>query len=134
MTGKYKYRSSFRPPSDEDILGSVIADDIIEEGEEYDDFSLGDSTVVEKFIRVIESSSNPKVEVPSSNTSAEFSTNTREDIRRKLAFNKSETTPEVKPKSNKKNDLEGLNYISIYALFTNLIKGIHESSMMKLST
>ena len=113
MTGKYKYRSSFRPPSDEDILGSVIADDIIEEGEEYDDFSLGDSTVVEKFIRVIESSSNPKVEVPSSNTSAEFSTNTREDIRRKLAFNKSETTPEVKPKSNKKNDLEGLNYISI---------------------
>lgn len=106
VTGKYKYRSSFRPPSDEDILGSVIADDIIEEGEEYDDFSLGDSTVVEKFIRVIESSSNPKVEVPSSNTSAEFSTNTREDIRRKLAFNKSETTPEVKPKSNKKNDLE----------------------------
>ena len=67
-TGKYKYRSSFRPPSDEDILGSVGDDDIIEEEEEeeFDKFSLADSTVVEKFIRVIESSSS-KAEVPSSN-------------------------------------------------------------------
>ena len=68
ITGKYKYRSSFRPPSDEDILGSVGGDDIIEEEEEedFDKFSLADSTVVEKFIRVIESSSS-KAEVSSSN-------------------------------------------------------------------
>lgn len=81
ITGKYKYRSSFRPPSDEDILGSV---DIIEEEEE----PVTDSTVVEKFVRVIESSSG-----------FTKSSNTREDIRRKLAFGK----PEKKALAN---DLE----------------------------
>jgi len=115
ITGKYKYRSSFRPPSDEDILGSVIGEDIIEEEEEdYDQFSLTESsTVVEKFIRVIESSSNSKFEnttatTNSSNNSEIAASNTnREDIRRKLAFNKPEPTSfEAKAKSNKKNDLE----------------------------
>lgn len=115
ITGKYKYRSSFRPPSDEDILGSVIGEDIIEE-EEEDQFSLTESsTVVEKFIRVIESSSNSKFEnlpttaaTKSSNNSEFAASNTnREDIRRKLAFNKPEPTSfEAKAKSNKKNDLE----------------------------
>jgi len=115
ITGKYKYRSSFRPPSDEDILGSVIGEDIIEEEEEdYDQFSLTESsTVVEKFIRVIESSSNSKFEnttatTNSSNNSEIAASNTnREDIRRKLAFNKPEPSSfEAKAKSNKKNDLE----------------------------
>ena len=94
----------------------MIGEDIIEEEEEdYDQFSLTESsTVVEKFIRVIESSSNSKFEnttatTKSSNDSEITASNTnREDIRRKLAFNKPEPTSfEAKAKSNKKNDLEG---------------------------
>ena len=94
----------------------MIGEDIIEEEEEdYDQFSLTESsTVVEKFIRVIESSSNSKFEnttatTKSSNDSEIAASNTnREDIRRKLAFNKPEPTSfEAKAKSNKKNDLEG---------------------------
>ena len=93
----------------------MIGEDIIEEEEEdYDQFSLTESsTVVEKFIRVIESSSNSKFEnttatTKSSNDSEIAASNTnREDIRRKLAFNKPETSFfEAKAKSNKKNDLE----------------------------
>jgi hypothetical protein len=98
------------------FLGSVIGEDIIEEEEEdCDQFSLTESsTVVEKFIRVIESSSNSKFEnlstaTKSSNNSEIAASNTnREDIRRKLAFNKPEPSSyEAKAKSNKKNDLEG---------------------------
>ena len=94
----------------------MIGEDIIEEEEEdYDQFSLTESsTVVEKFIRVIESSSNSKFEnttatTKSSNDSEITASNTnREDIRRKLAFNKPEPYSfEAKAKSNKKNDLEG---------------------------
>ena len=71
------------------------------------------STVVEKFIRVIESSSNSKIEVTKLPNS-EVARDTREDIRRKLAFNKPDPSSEAKAKSNKKNDLEGcLKDISI---------------------
>ena len=91
LTGKYKYRSSFRPPSDEDILGTAV----IEEEEDEDELTnLADSTVVEKFIKVIETSSAPQERTPE---------NTREDIRRKLAFGKPEGTPKVKKVTN---DLE----------------------------
>ena len=70
--GKFVYRSSLRPPSEEDILGC--------EGLEEDTGnSLADSTVVEKFIKVIESSSSGK--------ESKVTCNTREDIRKKLAFN-----------------------------------------------
>ena len=120
-----------------DFLGSVIGEDIIEEEEEdYDQFSLTESsTVVEKFIRVIESSSNSKFEnttatTKSSNDSEIAASNTnREDIRRKLAFNKPEPASfEAKAKSNKKNDLEGgfhrtfqfLLFASVFFLFCNL--------------
>ena len=102
----------------------MIGEDIIEEEEEdYDQFSLTESsTVVEKFIRVIESSSNSKFEnttatTNSSNNSEIAASNTnREDIRRKLAFNKPEPTSfEAKAKSNKKNDLEGGLYRTVSA-------------------
>ena len=112
------------------FLGSVIGEDIIEEEEEdYDQFSLTESsTVVEKFIRVIESSSNSKFEntIPtakSSNDSEIAASNTnREDIRRKLAFNKPEPTSfEAKAKSNKKNDLEGGFHRTFQFLFFSFV-------------
>ena len=72
--GKFVYRSSLRPPSEEDILGC--------EGlEEEVGNSLTDSTVVEKFIKVIESSSS------ATGKESKVTCNTREDIRKKLAFN-----------------------------------------------
>lgn len=98
---KYKYRSSFIATSDEDILSGQILE---EEEEENQDESPDDSTVVEKFIRVIESSgAAPPSSAPLSSKKA--SHNTREDIRRKLAFGRPQPPP---PEISKKapNDLE----------------------------
>ncbi len=94
ITGKYKYRSSFRPPSDEDILGS--GGDIIEEEELECEGLAADSSVVERFVRVVEPSSSAAAAAP-----GKF--NTREDIRRKLAFGKSDNK---KPQAAAATDLE----------------------------
>ena len=84
--GKFVYRSSLRPPSEEDILG---CEDIAEEDIGV---SIADSTVVEKFIKVIEASSK---EI------GKGSGKTREDIRKKLAF-----APQSESLSAKRADLE----------------------------
>lgn len=88
VVDKYKYRSSFIAASDEDILGGQILEE--EENDVVNDIP-DDSTVVEKFIRVIESSSSSGA-APLSSSSKKASHNTREDIRRKLAFGRPETT------------------------------------------
>ena len=103
-SGKYKYRSSFKPPSDDDLFGHST-DEIIEEEEGNEDTDLTDSTVVEKFIRVLESSAARDKGNDKHSASLPIS-NTREDIRRKLAFNvKGDPVPSVKPQKVA-NDLE----------------------------
>lgn len=90
LPGKFVYRSSLRPPSEEDIIG---CDDIPEEDL---DCSLTSNTddVVEKFIKVVESSKEVTscAPLPPSKT--------REDIRRKLAFAQTDA------KKSAHNDLE----------------------------
>ena len=88
---KYQYRSAFRrPPSDEDFIGDIIEEDEDEEEQELPPASALDSTVVEKFIRVFESSSNKDQH------------STREDIRKKLAFSRNSDSTVKKAA----NDLE----------------------------
>lgn len=88
--GKFVYRSSLRPPSEEDILG---CEDIAEEDLGT---SIADSTVVEKFIKVIEASSSRDIDKGSGKTGK-----TREDIRKKLAF-----APQSESQNTKRADLE----------------------------
>ena len=93
---KFVYRSSLRPPSEEDIIGSCD-EDIEEEADLEASNNSATADVVEKFIRVVESSSTSAKEAVT--TTAK----TREDIRRKLAFAQ---TDNCNRKGVHNNDLE----------------------------
>jgi len=91
LPGKFVYRSSLRPPSEEDIIG---CHDIPEEDLDCSLTSNTDTDVVEKFIKVVESSKEvTSCALPPSKT--------REDIRRKLAF-----ASQTDTKKSAHNDLE----------------------------